>query len=103
MPRHHASHRDRRAFSSRSPRYKARSANPEHPLYRAHLASAYALKGETERAVAEIAEAQRLTADGRYSSIAHLTAAQYLGVPKIRALIENTYFAGLRKAGLPEE
>jgi TolB-like protein/class 3 adenylate cyclase/Tfp pilus assembly protein PilF len=82
---------------------KARSANPEHPLYRAHLASAYALKGETERAVAEIAEAQRLTADGRYSSIAHLTAAQYLGVPKIRALIENTYFAGLRKAGMPEE
>ena len=82
---------------------KARSANPEHPLYRAHLASAYALKGETERAVAEIAEAQRLTADGRYSSIAHLTAAQYLGVPKIRALTENTYFAGLRKAGVPEE
>jgi len=82
---------------------KARSANPELPLYRAHLASAYALKGETERAVAEIAEAQRLTADGRYSSIAHLTAAQYLGVAKIRALIENTYFAGLRKAGVPEE
>ena len=25
------------------------------------------------------------------------------GVPKIRALYEATYFAGLRKAGMPEE
>jgi hypothetical protein len=24
-------------------------------------------------------------------------------VPKIRALFETTYFAGLRKAGMPEE
>src|SRR5690348_9005630 len=82
---------------------KARSANPAHPLYRAHLASAYALKGEIERAAAELADARRLTADSRYSSIAYLTAAQYLGVPKIRALLESTYFAGLRKAGMPEE
>jgi adenylate cyclase len=82
---------------------KARGANPAHPLYRAHLASAYALKGETERAATELAAAHRLTADSRYSSIAHLTAAQYLGVPKIRALLESTYLAGLRKAGMPEE
>ena len=27
----------------------------------------------------------------------------WLGVPKIRALYEATYFAGLRKAGMPEE
>jgi hypothetical protein len=27
----------------------------------------------------------------------------YLGVPKVRALFEATYFAGLRKAGMPEE
>jgi TolB-like protein/Flp pilus assembly protein TadD len=81
---------------------KARSANPAHPLYRAHLAAAYALKNETERATAELAEARRLTADNRYSSIAHLTAAQYLGAPKMRALLENAYFAGLRKAGMPE-
>jgi len=26
-----------------------------------------------------------------------------LGVPKIRALYDATYFAGLRKAGMPEE
>ena len=82
---------------------RARSANPEHPTYRAHLASAYGLKGETERAAAELAEARQLTADGRYSSIAQLRAAQYPGVREIRALFENTYLVGLRKAGLPEE
>jgi hypothetical protein len=63
----------------------------------------HSLKGETERAAAELAEAQRVTADGRYSSIAHLKAAVYYGVPKIRVLYEATYFAGLRKAGMPEE
>jgi len=38
-------------------------------------------------------------------SIAHLKAqpGAWLGVPKIRALYEATYFAGLRKAGMPEE
>jgi hypothetical protein len=29
--------------------------------------------------------------------------ARYWGVEKIRALYETTYFAGLRKAGMPEE
>ena len=41
--------------------------------------------------------------DDRYSSIAGLKAFGYFGVPKIRALYEPTYFAGLRKAGIPEE
>jgi hypothetical protein len=27
----------------------------------------------------------------------------YYGVPKVRALFEATYFAGLRKAGMAEE
>ena len=40
---------------------KARSANPKLPLVHAYLASAYALKGETERAAAELAEARRLS------------------------------------------
>jgi adenylate cyclase len=81
---------------------KARSTNPELPYVHGWLASEYGLKGETERAAAELTEARRLTADGRYSSIAHLSRGYY-GVPKIRALFEATYFAGLRKAGLPEE
>jgi adenylate cyclase len=82
---------------------KALSANPEHPAAHAYLAGAYALNGETERAAAELAEARRLSSDDRFSSLARLWAAQYSGVPKIRALFEATYFAGLRKAGMPEE
>jgi adenylate cyclase len=82
---------------------KARSANAELPYAHSHLASAYALKGETERAALELAEARRLSGDNRYSSFARLKAVQYWGVPEIRALYEATYFAGLRKAGMPEE
>jgi len=82
---------------------KARGTNPELPYVHSHLASAYALRGENERSAVELAEARRLSLDGRYSSIAHLQAAAYHGVPKIRALYEATYFAGLRKAGMPEE
>ena len=83
---------------------KARSANPELAAVHAVLASAYALKGETERAAAELAEARRLAGDDRFSSIARLQVrSDYWGVPKIRALFEATYFVGLRKAGMPEE
>jgi hypothetical protein len=32
-----------------------------------------------------------------------LKAGENWGVPKIRALFEATYFAGLHKAGMPEE
>ena len=39
----------------------------------------------------------------RYSSIARMLATGSYGVPKIRALFETTYLAGLRKAGVPEE
>jgi adenylate cyclase len=82
---------------------KARSANPGRAPPHAYLASAYALNGEAERAAAELAGARRMSSDDRYSSIARLKAAQFWGVPKIRVLFENTYFAGLRKAGMPEE
>jgi adenylate cyclase len=81
---------------------KARSANPELMYVHGFLASSYALQGETERAAAELAEARKLGGNDRYSSIARLKAG-YLGVPKIRALFEATYLAGLRKAGVPEE
>jgi TolB-like protein/Flp pilus assembly protein TadD len=69
----------------------------------AGLASAYALKGQIERANRELVEARRLDGGDRYSGIARLRAAEDFGVPKIRALFERTYFAGLRKAGMPEK
>jgi hypothetical protein len=55
--------------------------------------------------VAELAEARRLSADDRYSSLARLRAVEDPGVvpPEIRALFETTYFAGLRLAGVPDE
>ena len=83
---------------------KARPAIPTAPGPRGRLASAYALRGETERAAAELAEARRLEGGDLFSSIARLKAfpGAWLGVPKTRALYEATYFAGLRKAGMPE-
>jgi TolB-like protein/cytochrome c-type biogenesis protein CcmH/NrfG len=84
---------------------KGRNADPRQQYNHAFLASAYALKGEPDRAAAELAEARRLFGDDRFSSIARLrtTENSNWGVPKIRALFEATYFAGLRKAGVPEE
>jgi TolB-like protein/DNA-binding winged helix-turn-helix (wHTH) protein len=83
---------------------RARSAIPTHASIRAHLASAYALDGKTERAFTELAEARRLSSDDRYTSLARLQAlVGYWGVPKVQALFEGTYFTGLRRAGVPEE
>jgi tetratricopeptide (TPR) repeat protein len=81
---------------------KGRSLSPKIAFTHAHLASAYALKGELDRAAAELAEARRLSRDDRWSSIARLKAVGQF-FPKILALAEATYFAGLRKAGMPEE
>jgi len=81
---------------------KSCSANPEHPLPHAYLASAHALKGAGERAAVELEQARKLCADDRYSSIARLKAVGPFGTPKISALFEATYLIGLRKAGLPD-
>jgi tetratricopeptide (TPR) repeat protein len=81
---------------------KARSANPAPGFVRAYLASAYALKGESERAAAELAEAGKLDGAGSYQSMARMNLARY-EAPIIRAQAEATYYAGLRKAGVPEE
>ena len=81
---------------------KARSALPAVPIVRSRLASAYALGGETERAIAELAEARRLNRD-LYSSTVRLEAGGSWGVPKVRALFEATYFVGLRRAGMQGE
>jgi hypothetical protein len=51
----------------------------------------------------ELAEARKLARHDGYSSIARLRAFEPWGVPKIGALVDATYFAGLRKAGMPEE
>jgi adenylate cyclase len=82
---------------------KARSTVPAAPFVRSRLASAYALTGETERAAIELAEARRLNGGDLFSCIAHVKARGSWGVPKTRGLFEATYFAGLRKAGMPEE
>jgi tetratricopeptide (TPR) repeat protein len=88
---------------------KAAGAIPGFGVPHAYLASAYGLKGETKRANSELAEARRLRRGDVYTSIARVKAAgtlggrDYWGVPKVRALFEATYFAGLRKAGVPEE
>jgi TolB-like protein len=79
---------------------RARSANLELAYVRLFLASAYALKGETERAAAELGQARRL--GDRLLSIADQRAG-FFWVPKTRVLFEATYFTGLRKAGIPEE
>jgi adenylate cyclase len=81
----------------------ARNATPAHPSIRLALTSAYSLIGEIDRAAAELAEARKLSGDNRFSSLTRLRAVGYWGVPKIRALYEATVFAGLRKAGMPEE
>jgi TolB-like protein/Flp pilus assembly protein TadD len=82
---------------------KARSAMPEHSAPHALLASAYALKGLTERAAGELAEARRFSGDDRYSSIAHLRAFHASATSAVRFLLETSVFDGLRKAGMPEE
>jgi hypothetical protein len=69
---------------------KPHSANPTtlFPLPRSRLAAAHAVRGETERAAAELAEARRLDGGALFSSIARLKAfpGAWQGVPKIRAL-----------------
>jgi hypothetical protein len=67
------------------------------------LACAYGLKGELDRAAAELAEAQRLTPSGRHSTIARVRANGNLNAPAIRDRFEGIFLVGLRKAGLSEE
>jgi adenylate cyclase len=81
----------------------ARISNPRLPGPHAWLASAHALKGDLEHAAAELAAARRLSGDGRYATIAAYRDRKLLGSPKNHALAETTFFAGLRKAGVPEE
>jgi adenylate cyclase len=82
---------------------KAREANPARSVPHAWLASAYGLKGETDRAAAELAEARNLVGDDRFSSIASLRAHGAQWGPQVLPLVEATFWAGLRKAGVAAE
>jgi TolB-like protein/Tfp pilus assembly protein PilF len=83
---------------------KARRVIPAKPFDHLHLAAAYALSDDLDRAVAALAEARRVSGEGSFSSIARIKAEEWGSPsPKTRALLETTYFIGLRKAGLPEQ
>ena len=71
---------------------KARDASPGLPYIYSRLASAYALKGETARAAAELSEARRLSREDNNPPIAHLRT-QHLGAPKISARDERMFSA----------
>jgi tetratricopeptide (TPR) repeat protein len=81
----------------------ARNLNRALALFHAYLASAYALKGDAERAAGELAEARRLDGASCCSSMVCLKAVEDFGVPAISAAYETTFSAGLRKAEVPEE
>ena len=82
---------------------RALRANAGLPGPHAYLAAAYALKGESERAATELAEARRLRGEDSWSSLARFRADTRYEAPTIRFLAEATIFDGLRKAGMPEE
>jgi adenylate cyclase len=84
---------------------KARSAAPAKPFDHVHLAAAYALGGDLDRAATELGQARSLRGEGSFSSIAKIRAGGLWRSlsPKTRALFEATELAGLRKAGMPEE
>jgi TolB-like protein/Tfp pilus assembly protein PilF len=81
---------------------KSTNLNPLPAGPHAWLASAYALEGDAERAAVELVKARELSSDGRYSSVNRFRLAnRYSG--NVLIMAESTVFAGLRKAGMPEE
>jgi Flp pilus assembly protein TadD len=81
---------------------RARNANPTLPHARSYLAAAYALQGEVRAAAVELDAARKIRGPEFHSSITRLKSVAYFGVPTVRAQFDATYFAGLRKAGMPE-
>ena len=78
------------------------SANPQLPGPHAWLASAYALQGDMTRSATELAATHRLNRDRRYATIAGNKASRLLGAASNYELAEQTFFKGLRLAGVPE-
>jgi hypothetical protein len=82
---------------------RARDANPTLPHARSYLSAAYAIIGDLKAAAIELDAARNLRGPEFHSSIAHLKTTAYFGVAAVRAQFDATFFAGLRKAGVPEE
>ena len=72
------------------------------PGVHGYLASAYALKGDSELTAAELAEARKLGGE-RWQSIGRIRAGTRYEVPANRAFADATFYKGLRKAGMPKE
>jgi adenylate cyclase len=83
---------------------KAHNENSAYPFVDAWLAAAYGLQGNLPRAAAELADARKLSANGSPTNVAaaRITSARDFA-PGTQALLETTYLAGLRQAGVPEE
>jgi class 3 adenylate cyclase/TolB-like protein/Flp pilus assembly protein TadD len=80
---------------------KGRAADPQHWFLHSHLAAALALRGDTDEARTSLAEALRL--EPRIASITQNRDRDFPGSSQYAALREKTLFAGLRRAGLPDE
>jgi class 3 adenylate cyclase/tetratricopeptide (TPR) repeat protein len=83
---------------------KARAENPRIWWIRLVVAGALGLNGDVDEARAEIAEALKLKSE--VNSVAKwrsLGATMGIGDPRFQALMEKTVYAGLRRAGFPDE
>jgi adenylate cyclase len=83
---------------------KANNQNAAYPFVHVWLAAAYGLKGDLPRATAELATARKLSGNGPPTSIsaARAESARDFAL-RTQAVLETTYLAGLRQAGVPEE
>jgi len=84
---------------------KARGENSAYQFVAAWLAAAYGLEGDLPRAAAALAEARRLSGNGSPASIAkeRSISSRDFAAPATRVLLKDTYLAGLRDAGVPDE
>ena len=80
---------------------KADNENSAYPFVHTWLAAAYGLKGDLPHAAAELADARKLSGNGSPTSIsaARATGARDFA-PGVQTLLEATYLAGLRLAGM---
>jgi len=81
---------------------RACAGNPRYWYIHLWLAAALGLKGDVEAAKAAVAQGIRL--EPHVSSLAQWRAHSRWGInPKYIALAEPTLYAGLRRAGFPDE